>query len=239
MSEVIGDVKIDTIAEQEQQTAELLVIDSADVSPEEVEFWREAGLVFLRDLSKDSFQLRFGTQKPDDDEQLQKIVDYFVLRKENHHQMLLILHKDRLIAAASLFDYCLKDAENSDTVVEISVTVADGMQGQSLGSILISEAVYAAVMAGKTHAYTSFNQGNEKSRRVVTRILGTANLVAGQSNLCDKFWRLPGVDTKLHEDLEIKMKYFCGDDIAPEFESIDNTVTSKARRLSRVLHLPL
>ena len=185
--------------ESEQSVAEILLVDSNEVTPEEAMFWRDAGLIFLKNLSKESFRLRFGSPKPEEDTGLIPVVDYFVFSQQHHHKMLLLLHEAKLIGACSIFDYPLRDSMgsstviNTDDVVELAVTISDEQQGKKLGTVLLEQAVQVAGADGKTHVYTSFNSDNDRSRRLVERILGSANIVAGKDNLQDKFWRIPGV----------------------------------------------
>ncbi|MEZ6330813.1 MAG: hypothetical protein R3B12_02230 [Candidatus Saccharimonadales bacterium] len=80
---MIFQLDIQIIKNQEQSVAEILLVDSNEVTPEEAMFWRDAGLIFLKNLSKESFRLRFGSPKPEEDTGLIPVVDYFVFQASN------------------------------------------------------------------------------------------------------------------------------------------------------------
>jgi L-amino acid N-acyltransferase YncA len=202
----------------------LRIYDNETIQSADVSAWEEAGLVFLHDLSRESYRMRFDTTKPESDELLHDRVEYFRFSNERQHKLFLVTDNDRLVAAASLFNYKVGVFEKTDTVVELSLTVADDMHRKGVGSYLLSEAIKTASEDGKTHIYTSFSQGNEPSRKFFTevfcRIFGidsildnASPLVAGATNPLDKFWRLPGVVGSEYEDLELLMKRMCGDTI--------------------------
>jgi len=240
--------------EIESNYADLLIVDSKFVTQAEAEQWHAAGLEFLSNLSEESFQLRFGSPKPHEVEGLVPLVDYFAFSKKNHHQMILLTLEDELIGAASIFDYRLRERNGAtevidvEHVVELSVTVSDDYQGQGLGPQLLQAAAEAAVDAGKTHVYTSFNPENDRSRQLVQSVLGSANIVAGKYNITDKFWRLPNVSSKEYSEIELSMKLFCGDAEQTE-ESAEESPTRiaevaqdigrTARRLTRISLHPL
>lgn len=245
-TEHVGEVKVHATAyetnEQKAVYAEVLIVDSNDITEEEAREWRDAGLEFLSNLSKESFQLRFGSPKPHDIEGLIPLADYFAFSRENHHQMVLLTYEGRLIGAASIFDYRLRERhganEIADTehVVELSVTIADDYQGQGLGADLLKIAAQAAADSGKTHVYTSFNPENDRSRKLVQSVLGSANIVAGIHNIQDKFWRLPNVSSRDYTDLERVMQQFCGDIERTEIDADDESsqpLTQRARDLGR------
>ena len=155
--------------------------------------------------------------------------------------MVLLTYESTLIGAASIFDYKLRErfgAEeiiDADHVVELSVTIADGFQGQGLGAELLQIAAQAAADDGKTHVYTSFNPENDRSRKLVQSVLGSANIVAGMNNIEDKFWRLPNVSSREQVHLERVMQKFCGDieQVDTDQETDAALLTDKVRGLGK------
>lgn len=150
------------------------------------------------------------------------MVEHFVCDKPAPHSTLVLIHEGRLLGASSVFQYNLRETPGGEVVdnestVEISVTVADDLHHQGIGSLLLTQAKEYAVASGKTYAYFSFEPGNEISRRAITKVLGSSNIVAGSTNPLDKFFRL--TDTVRYPELELAMRRFCGE-IAPAEEPV-------------------
>ncbi len=114
------DVHSERIESSESKTnyADLLIVDSNEITEQEAREWHAAGLEFLSNLSEESFQLRFGSPKPHDREGLIPLIDYFAFSKTNHHQMVLLTHNSVLIGAASIFDYKLRERMGGEEIID-------------------------------------------------------------------------------------------------------------------------
>lgn len=226
---------------------DLFLVDSKGLDQSEIDYWKQVGLNFFIRLSNKSFQLRFGHPKPEETEDLEEIVDYFVWKSRHPHKILALMHDDKLMGACSIFDYTLLIPPNrelvaTDNIAEFSITVADQMQGKGIGSWLLEKATIFASEHGKDYAYFSFDAGNERSRRLVRDVCGSSNIVAGRKNPRDKFYRLPnppGNEPRaLDEQLEYDMRLFCGDEeVAKDVAQDDGPLFSKRKALIARLSL--
>ena len=214
--------------ELEHEYGRVSVLDIETLTSEEVAFWKEKLLAFLRGLSDETFRKRFSTM-PNEPTINRLSRDY-----ENNdipRKIVVVEREDQIIAAATLIDFSSKSIEvDTDSVAEIAVTVADDEQGQNLGTTLVDKTVALAVQDGKTHIYTSFEKSNKQSRKLFNRISAVSGLVnvAGKTNLEDRFWRLPNAIASEHIELEQKMQIYCGD-IPADSETETEIVREKRR----------
>lgn len=218
-------------------SAKLYTLESSSVGEEHRPDLHAIGLDFLDELSDRSFRMRFGTTKPNE-KKLSRLVDHFLDGRRHPHAMLLLMHEQQLLGAASIFGHTLRAlayGEVTDTshVAELSVTVTDELQGQGLGKLLLTQARQYAISAGYTHVYFGFESANEASRRMVERVCGAEQLVAGATNPRDKYYRLtmPSLD---FSDIEQTMRAYC-DGETPLLEDLED----HSYRYPRLAHTKL
>ncbi len=213
--------------------AQLYTLRSEEIVGQEKGDLRDIGLTFLNQLGDKSFRMRFGIPKPYAT-RLGRLVDHFLEGRTHPHVMLLLLHEQRLLGAASVFRHQLRASafgEIIDTihVAELSVTIADELQGQGLGKLLLSQARQFAIDAAFTHVYFSFEPANHASRRMVESVCGVDQLVAGASNPRDKYFRITPHDPEL-DLIEQTMRVYCDDTSESSLQSTETA--QKYPRLS-------
>lgn len=188
---------------------------------------RDIGVDFLDELvGENSFRMRFGTPKPSA-EKLARLVDHFLSDQSYSHTLLLLMHHKNLLGACSIYPHRLRgtpggDIVDTEHVVEFSATVADELQGQGLGKLLLTRARDYAIANGSTHAYFGFEPGNQASRHVVDRVFGSNNLIAGATNPRDKYYRLINSPTDDYATLEQAMCSYCDGKLIEPIQSLDD-----------------
>ncbi len=213
------------------QHARLYTLRSQDILDNDKDDLHEIGVTFLKQLGDTSFRMRFGAPKPDT-RRLIRLVDHFLDGQAHPHAMLLLLHDQHLLGAASIFHHQLRASPSEDVVdtthvAELSITIADQLQCKDLGKLLMAQARQFAVNTGCTHAYFGFEPTNEASRRMVEAVCGADQLVAGANNPRDKYYRIATFDPSL-ERLEQTMRRYC-DDVS----DVNNQPTEEAPKYAR------
>ena len=194
---------------------------AAYLTPANEEFYRldvlrEYGVEFLDGLSTESYYNRFIAGKPTDRRGVEHTVDHFLKFDGRYHTTIAVLHDNAMIAAASAFEP--KDERlRGKHIAELSVTVADEFQRMGLGRQLLQRVVAQLIDDNFSHVMANFAPGNNASRELINDLLGRNNLVAGATNIKERYYRL-GV-TKISDDAELEtmLRSIAGPGITKEY----------------------
>ena len=246
--EHLGGQPIETSSDIElPRSAKLYTIRSDQIHVASKPELHDIGMDFLNELvGEDSFRMRFGTPKPNADK-LARLVDHFLSDQSYPHTLLLLMLRKHLLGACSIYPHRLRSTPGSDIidtnhVVEFSATIADELQGQGLGKLLLTRARDHAVANGSTHAYFGFEPANQASRHVVDHVFGSDNLVAGATNPRDKYYRLIVPPADDYAILEQAMRSYCDSKQTEPIQILDDanimtrfSRTNFGRRIIQVL----
>lgn len=162
------------------------------------------------DLSDESYNFRFLSGKPTEKSGIP--ARHFVgFDDGRYHSSIAILHDDKIIGAASIFEPKVEHLREK-RIVEVSITIADRYHRQGLGAQLLQRAVAQAAEDGFCYVLATFHKENDPSRGLVDKVLVPTNLVAGHDDLEERCYRIGPEDPE--EDSAIQR--ILSGDVSPE-----------------------
>jgi RimJ/RimL family protein N-acetyltransferase len=140
--------------EQELPPHSVVIVDVANISPQERDIWRQKGIKFLIELSDESHLSRFGTEKPTTLEGYNQAVDKFLENDKGPHFMANVVDDNSgdLLASTSMFDY----SHYAPHCIEISYTAL--VKGKGLGTEMLSSVKPFLADNGYSHVYGYFEE---------------------------------------------------------------------------------